>query len=263
MGPCCRINEQNQSEGYYPAGVTSTAPLTRGVTRWYVYDGLGSVVAELDDNNNMTTSGQCDVYGAPRAGTQQGVAGTSGQGYVGSLGHVTDQSTGGLIYMQARYYDPGVGRFVSEDTEPASADWFTYCDDNPVCAKDPDGHNPVSPLEMDFSVLCFGLGFSCWFSAMFCVGAGKFKLALAFNAMALTLFTIAAEGFSEPPSQKIISEAVDATEAAVSLVAMLTMNEQAAEGFGITAALVGMTALYSLEILGAAESVGADVSASD
>jgi len=41
MGPCCRINEQNQTEGYYPAGVTSTTPLTRGVTRWYVYDGLG------------------------------------------------------------------------------------------------------------------------------------------------------------------------------------------------------------------------------
>jgi YD repeat-containing protein len=65
MGPCCRINEQNQSEGYYPAGVTSSTPLTRGVTRWYVYDGLGSKIAELDDNNNMTTSGQYDVYGAP------------------------------------------------------------------------------------------------------------------------------------------------------------------------------------------------------
>ena len=50
MGPCCRINEQNQSEGYYPAGVTSITPLTRGVTRWYVYDGLGSKIAELDDN---------------------------------------------------------------------------------------------------------------------------------------------------------------------------------------------------------------------
>ena len=86
MGPCCRINEQNQSEGYYPAGVTLTTPLTRGVTRWYVYDGLGSVIGELDANNNMTTSRQYDVYGAPRAGTQQGVAATSSQGYVGGLG---------------------------------------------------------------------------------------------------------------------------------------------------------------------------------
>jgi hypothetical protein len=50
------------------------------------YDGLGSKIAELDDNNNMTTSGQYDVYGAPRAGTQQGVTATSSQGYVGGLG---------------------------------------------------------------------------------------------------------------------------------------------------------------------------------
>jgi len=102
MGPCCRINEQNQSEGYYPAGVTSTTPLTRGVTRWYVYDGLGSVIGELDADNNMTTSGQYDVYGAPRAGTQQGVAATASQAHVGGLGHVTDASTCGLIYTRAR-----------------------------------------------------------------------------------------------------------------------------------------------------------------
>jgi hypothetical protein len=72
MGLACRINETQQTEGYYPPGNSSTL-LSRGVTRWYVYDGLGSVIAELDDNN-MTTSRQYDVYGAPRAGTQQGVA---------------------------------------------------------------------------------------------------------------------------------------------------------------------------------------------
>jgi RHS repeat-associated protein len=141
MGPCCRINEQNQSEGYYPAGATSSTPLTRGVTRWYVYDGLGSVVAELDDNNNMTTSGQFDVYGAPRLGTQQGVAATSSQGYVGSLGHMTDASTGGLIYMRARYYDPSLGRFVSEDPSCHGNNWFIYCGNDPVDKFDSSGRD--------------------------------------------------------------------------------------------------------------------------
>ena len=103
------------------------------------YDGLSSKIAELDDNNNMTTSGQYDVYGAPRAGTQQGVAGTSSQGYVGSLGHVTDASTGGLIYIQARYYDPGVGRFVSEDPGKDGESWYLYTSDNPVNKIDPNG----------------------------------------------------------------------------------------------------------------------------
>jgi RHS repeat-associated protein len=87
----------------------------------------------------MTTSRQYDVYGAPRAGTLQGVAASSSQGYVGSLGHVTDQSTGGLIYMQARYYDPGIGRFVSEDTGQNGKNWYAYCNDNPVNFMDSDG----------------------------------------------------------------------------------------------------------------------------
>jgi RHS repeat-associated protein len=159
MGPCCRINEQNQSEGYYPAGVTSTTPLTRGVTRWYVYDGLGSKIAELDDNNNMTTSRQYDVYGAPRAGTQQGVAGTSSQGYVGSLGHVTDQSTGGLIYMQARYYDPALGRFVSEDSRKSGNNWYVYCDDCPTNEVDQTGSNPLLIAALVLALLGFIAGF--------------------------------------------------------------------------------------------------------
>jgi RHS repeat-associated protein len=138
MGPICRINETEQTEGYYPPGNSSTL-LSRGVTRWYVYDGLGSVIAELDDNNNMTTSRQYDVYGAPRAGTLQGVAASSSQGYVGSLGHVTDQSTGGLIYMQARYYDPGIGRFVSEDPKGIGENWYEYCSDDPIDGTDSTG----------------------------------------------------------------------------------------------------------------------------
>jgi RHS repeat-associated protein len=109
------------------------------VTRWYVYDGLGSVIGELDANNNLTTSRQYDVYGAQRAGTQQGVSATSSQGYVGSLGHVTDASTGGLIYMRARYYDPVVGRFVSQDPKENGGNWFLYADNDPSNRVDADG----------------------------------------------------------------------------------------------------------------------------
>jgi RHS repeat-associated protein len=149
MGPICRVDETNQTEGYYPAGVTSTSPLGRGVTHWYVYDGLGSVIAELDDNNNLTTSGQFDVYGAPRPGTRQAGSSTSSQGYVGSLGHETDASTGGLIYMQARYYDPSLGRFVSEDPSCNGTNWYVYAGDSPNCNVDSNGRSVYSLLWMN------------------------------------------------------------------------------------------------------------------
>ena len=51
------------------------------------------------------------MYGAVR--TSSGTA-TSKHKFVGSLGHPSDDETG-LVYMRARYYDPVVGRFASED----------------------------------------------------------------------------------------------------------------------------------------------------
>jgi RHS repeat-associated protein len=57
---------------------------------------------------------------------------------VGSLGHPSDDETG-LIYMQARHYEPVCGRFVSEDPSCNGSNWLTYCEDNPVNKVDRTG----------------------------------------------------------------------------------------------------------------------------
>jgi hypothetical protein len=57
----------------------------------------------------MASSRPHGIYGAPSPGTQVGVLGSSSQGYFGSFCHMTDQSAGGLIYMQARYNGPSYG----------------------------------------------------------------------------------------------------------------------------------------------------------
>jgi len=106
--------------------------------RWYVFDGLGSVVGEVDASGNLTSSPKYDVYGAVRA---NGGTASSKQGFVGSLGHASDDT--GLVYMQARYYDPATGRFASEDTGRQGTNWFVYCNDNPVNLVDPNGCFPA------------------------------------------------------------------------------------------------------------------------
>ena len=114
--------------------------------RWYVYDGLGSVVGEMDPLGDLSSSPKYDVYGAVRA--NPGTA-TSKQGFVGSLGHVSDTETG-LIYMRARYYDPAMGRFVSEDPEGSGSNWFVYSDNNPITRTDPTGECTLAgELEYD------------------------------------------------------------------------------------------------------------------
>ena len=59
----------------------------------------------------------------------------------------------GLIYYNARYYLPGVGRFVSADTlvpdptSPQSYNRFSYVRNNPVNRIDPTGHFDMGSYE--------------------------------------------------------------------------------------------------------------------
>ncbi len=64
----------------------------------------------------------------------------------GWLGQVEDQSSG-LTYLNARYYDPAIARFISPDplmdpTDPRTLDPYRYADNNPVVFTDPGGLAP-------------------------------------------------------------------------------------------------------------------------
>jgi RHS repeat-associated protein len=72
-------------------------------------------------------------------------------GYTGhkhnNLGNVPDDI--GLIYMNARWYLPGLGRFISADTlvpnpsNPQSYNRYSYTNNNPLLYTDPTGHDPA------------------------------------------------------------------------------------------------------------------------
>ena len=55
----------------------------------------------------------------------------------------------GLLYYNARFYAPGLGRFLSADTivpnpaNPQQYNRYTYSLNSPINYADPDGHNPV------------------------------------------------------------------------------------------------------------------------
>ena len=98
-------------------------------------DLLGSVVLETDQNRNVVQRYEYEPYGLPR----QAIADAPGY-----TGHVHDAGSG-LVYMQQRYYDPDVGRFLSVD--PVGVDTGTegnfnrywYGNNNPYTFIDPDG----------------------------------------------------------------------------------------------------------------------------
>ena len=64
-------------------------------------------------------------------------------GFVGALGVRWDAGTG-LHYMRQRWYDPGLGRFVSRDPVP-NMNMYAYSDNNPVRFVDPLGLQTGGP----------------------------------------------------------------------------------------------------------------------
>jgi RHS repeat-associated protein len=116
----------------------------------YVYtDPQGTPLAEADASGNITATYDYAPYGSQAMGTAP-----NGPGYTG---HVNDPDTG-LVYMQARYYDPEVGRFLSVDpVGPSPKDVFgfnryAYASNNPIINIDPDGRQEesVARVEEDF-----------------------------------------------------------------------------------------------------------------
>ena len=63
-------------------------------------------------------------------------------------GYVYDQESG-LYYLQSRYYDPEVGRFLNADTLASTknvsigCNVFAYCRNNPVNRIDSDGYDAI------------------------------------------------------------------------------------------------------------------------
>jgi RHS repeat-associated protein len=104
--------------------------------RYIHTDGLGSVVLITDKDRNIVERSEYEPYGIllNRPITDR----------PGYAGHVMDAATE-LSYMQQRYYDPKIGRFLSVD--PVSADtvtgWnfnrYNYGANNPYKFTDPDG----------------------------------------------------------------------------------------------------------------------------
>lgn len=103
----------------------------------YVYsDPQGTPLMEADAQGNITATLDYRPYGTQALGQAP-----SGPGYTG---HVSDPEIG-LVYMQARYYDPNVGRFLSVDPIGAGArdgfsfNRYAYASNSPASLRDPTG----------------------------------------------------------------------------------------------------------------------------
>ncbi|MCL6457003.1 MAG: hypothetical protein K6T85_03265, partial [Gorillibacterium sp.] len=110
-----------------------------GNKQYYVHNGHGDIVGLADGAGNLVNSYSYDIWGNPLTTNEQ-----VEQPFRYS-GEFWDSSTG-LQYLRARWYDPSIGRFINEDAyegdtkNPLSQNLYTYVKNNPLRYLDPTGH---------------------------------------------------------------------------------------------------------------------------
>jgi len=122
--------------------VLATERFQQNATQYYLYNkdiqgSTSSLVKEdgsADATYQYTDFGETTIQGDDQAKNE-----------VSYTGGIYDQSTG-LYYLNARYYNPEDGRFMTEDSyrgeimNPETGHLYVYCANNPVNYVDPSGH---------------------------------------------------------------------------------------------------------------------------
>jgi RHS repeat-associated protein len=122
-----------------------------GIDRYYLYDGQLSTRGLTNEAGDLTDTYTYDAFGQliDQAGSSENSFLYTGEQF---------DPNAGFYYLRARYYDQGVGRFLTADPyqgrmhEPVTLHKYLYAHANPVMSSDPSGlmslHSVMSGLAI-------------------------------------------------------------------------------------------------------------------
>ena len=120
----------------------------------------GDVIGIYNENRQLVAKYQYNAYGEITAITDaSGVDVSSNSAHIANVnpfryrGYYYDNETG-FYYLQSRYYDPVVGRFLNADAYVSTGqgilgnNMFAYCNNNPVMCCDAKGETPALAIPL-------------------------------------------------------------------------------------------------------------------
>jgi RHS repeat-associated protein len=120
------------------------------IPKLYHQDHIGSISAITDRKGGVMQSFTYSAFGQVQRAAGGGIARLK---YTGR-----DDDETGLYYYRARYYDPRIGRFISEDPMgyAAGINFYAYANNNPVNANDPSGLEPYTSRYPSWDAAALG-----------------------------------------------------------------------------------------------------------
>jgi len=138
---------QTQAIKYYSEGgekiaMRSCFGETCGDPTYLLTDHLGSIAATTDASGNLLNQQRYKPFGEVRTDLPNPAYRIT----ITDFGYTGQRALAGLMDYHARWYDPGLARFVSADTlvpdpgDSMSWDRYSYVFNNPLSFIDPTGH---------------------------------------------------------------------------------------------------------------------------
>ena len=130
----------NTIDFFYDANGAPYAMKYNGTVYYYVTNLQGDVMHIVNASGTVMASYDYDPYGKVISATGT-LANVNPLRY---RGYVYDQETG-FYYLQSRYYDPAIGRFINADSYASTGqdiigyNMFAYCGNDPIFRIDYDG----------------------------------------------------------------------------------------------------------------------------
>ncbi|MEJ6950752.1 RHS repeat-associated core domain-containing protein [Natronospora cellulosivora (SeqCode)] len=147
-------------------GILDSATVIAEDVTFYHHDNLGSTRLMTDHEGNVTFDQDYMPFGGDLPGVNQHeVQNDENEGY--KYTGQREVVSIGLYYYGARYYDPGIARFITEDSwpgrlsDPQTQNTYIYTLNNPMKYIDPTGNVPeevenileIYELDIDLSYL--------------------------------------------------------------------------------------------------------------
>ncbi|WP_346938613.1 RHS repeat-associated core domain-containing protein [uncultured Clostridium sp.] len=140
-------NGSNVDKIVYNYGDSGLVGFTlNGTEYFYIRNSQTDIIGILDSNGTQVVSYTYDTWGKLISITGDKALGEKNP--YRYRGYRYDIETG-YYYLQSRYYNPEIGRFINADALGGnvgallSHNIFAYCNNNPVIAKDPSGFRPI------------------------------------------------------------------------------------------------------------------------
>ena len=142
---------------------------------YYVLNLQGDVVKIVAASGDSYGVYRYDAWGNITYSTNNDVMNSNPLRY---RGYVYDTETG-FYYLQSRYYDPAIGRFINADAFASTGqgflgyNMFAYCGNNPINNQDPEGNKVVGvgvQMEIQLGNESVGLEIIVYFEPTICEG---------------------------------------------------------------------------------------------